>query len=352
MDENIKKIIEAGTKAPSGENAQPWRFIVSDNEIDVYNLPDRDRSLYNWEQCASYMANGAAIENITIAAKHFGFNPEVNTFPDTNKNHVAHIKLTPASPQKDSLFQYISMRSTNRKPYKTDPLSSHEIDILKGIFNNKDIGFYMTIDSNNKKTLGHAGSTNERVMFSNKHLHNFFFTHLNWTKEEDARKKIGFYIETLELPSPAKIFFKIIKSWPVINVLNKIGFYKTVGRQNGEINSKTGAFGCLTIKSTSPETFVNVGRILERLWLTSTKLGLSLQPLTGVLFFMYQIRAGNTEKFSSKQIAMIEEAYENIGRAFKIKPEEIITFMFRVGHADSPSAHSSRFNVNEVAEIK
>ena len=31
-DSDLKKIIEAGLKAPSGYNMQPWRFIVVQNE--------------------------------------------------------------------------------------------------------------------------------------------------------------------------------------------------------------------------------------------------------------------------------------------------------------------------------
>ncbi len=41
--------------------------------------------------------------------------------------------------------------------------------------------------------------------------------------------------------------------------------------------------------------------MFERLWLTVAKLGLSLQPLTGVLFFTRGIEAGETSKFSPEQ---------------------------------------------------
>jgi len=47
MKEVIKKIIEAGIMAPSGENCQPWRFEVRGNKISIFNIPERDTSLYN-----------------------------------------------------------------------------------------------------------------------------------------------------------------------------------------------------------------------------------------------------------------------------------------------------------------
>ncbi len=56
--EDIKKILEMAVYAPSGENCQPWRFEVRDSKIDIFNLPERDQSLYNHGQMASYFAHG------------------------------------------------------------------------------------------------------------------------------------------------------------------------------------------------------------------------------------------------------------------------------------------------------
>ena len=44
MIEDIKKIIEAAVQAPSGENCQPWRFEILNNNIKLFNVPERDQS--------------------------------------------------------------------------------------------------------------------------------------------------------------------------------------------------------------------------------------------------------------------------------------------------------------------
>lgn len=63
--EDIKKILEAAVQAPSGDNSQPWRFEIRDRdgEIRIFNIPERDKSLYNYGQMASCVAHGALIEN-------------------------------------------------------------------------------------------------------------------------------------------------------------------------------------------------------------------------------------------------------------------------------------------------
>lgn len=50
MKEVIKEILESAIYAPSGENNQPWKFRLKDNGIDVFNVPERDTSLYNFRQ--------------------------------------------------------------------------------------------------------------------------------------------------------------------------------------------------------------------------------------------------------------------------------------------------------------
>lgn len=97
MKEIIKKILEAAIHAPSGENNQPWKFLLKGNMIDVFNIPERDRSLYNFRQQGLFLAHGALLENIVIASSALACKVEINIFPNKrNPNHVANIILNKA----------------------------------------------------------------------------------------------------------------------------------------------------------------------------------------------------------------------------------------------------------------
>src|SRR3989344_3031731 len=192
MQNEIKKILEVAVNAPSGENAQPWRFTVKDNQIFIFNISKRDQSLYNFSQKGSLVAHGTLIENIVIATSQNGYKADISLFPDLQEpNLTAVIKLVETNPTEERFYPFIKERATNRKPYE-----------------------------NKKRALGEAASVNERVMFDNQFLHNFFFNHINWTEEEEKEKRIGFYIKTLELPPPARVLFKIIRYLPVIKIFN------------------------------------------------------------------------------------------------------------------------------------
>ncbi len=94
MKDIISNILSKAVYAPSGENSQPWRFEVIDNKIFLYNIPDRDNPVYNYNQRGSYFAHGALLENIDILAEDNGLKAETQLFPDQNvANLVATITL-------------------------------------------------------------------------------------------------------------------------------------------------------------------------------------------------------------------------------------------------------------------
>jgi hypothetical protein len=188
-------------------------------------------------------------------------------------------------------------------------------------------------------------------MLDNESIHGFFFNHINWNKKEDDEKKIGFYIETLELPPPAKMMFSVIKNWSVAKILNKVGFNKLVGKQNAAINDSSSAIGIIVAEGSTPIDYVKTGRVMQRMWLRITELNLSLQPLTGVLFFMLNIKAGETQHFSAKQVNIIREAHSKIETIFDVK-DKTIPFMFRVGDGGQPTARASRFSIDQAIEIQ
>lgn len=349
----IERILEAGNAAPSGENCQPWRFVVRGETIEVHLLPDRDRSAYSWGHRASFLACGAAIENMNIAASAAGFRADVTYFPNGHESwHVANLSLKKDDVvTADPLSLCIEKRVTNRKPYDAKSLlTNDEREQLLAAAKQTGSHFFLTEKREEINRLGRIGSTNEEVMLGNHAIHNFFFDHVNWTKVEDEKKKIGFYIKTLELPPPAEIMFKVFRHWQFMRILGAIGFRKVVAKQNGATNASASAIGALMISNIEPIDFVKVGRAIERVWLTATSLGLSFQPLTGVFFFKLKIFGGEEHIFSPHERSVITNAYQEASSICGAEGKHI-AFMFRVGRGDAPSAHAVRFPLAEVVEV-
>lgn len=339
----IRKLIDAGIRAPSGENCQPWKFIIKRNIIELYNLSERDNSLYNWGQRASYVAHGALLENMIITAQQFGYNLSIDLFPDgADPNLIAYITITKTTTKNDPLYDSIFKRSTNRKPYRDIPLSREEknqIITAGNVVSEKKV--YLRENPEEIQMLADLTALNEKILLENLKMHNFFFSHINWTKKEDRERGIGFYIKTFELSPPAQVAFNLFSYWKLLEIFNKIGASDFVVKQNAKVYNSSAAFCAIIIQNKNPEDFIVVGRIMQRLWLTATKLNLSCQPLTGILFLMRRIEVNDTKELSLQHVIAIKNAYEKMKHIFGVT-NGIIAMIFRLGQGDSPTAHAIR----------
>jgi len=355
--EVIEKILEAGIRAPSGENSQPWRFKIEGERVRLFNRPDADQSLFNFHQNGSFVAHGALLANMKIASAYFGCEAEIKLFPDeTIENLVATIDFKEAASKADPLFDAIAKRVTNRKHYDGSPLKDHEkkeLLMVQGAneYANKnpdaaDLAVRLVLIEDHEKIaqVARAASTSEMMLVLNKHVHDFFFSHVRWTPQENETQPNGFYVDTLELNAKQAKGFKMMRNWGAARILGKIGVAKQVGRDNEETYKTASAMVAVVIKEPMPRNLVLAGNVLEHAWLTATKLGLSVQPSTGALFLAEGIPHENWHSFSAKHRDALLGARQAIYEAFGVDPhKEHIAVIFRVGHAEPPSAQAARF---------
>lgn len=344
MKDIIQKILDIAVYAPSGDNSQPWEFIVKNNEIKIFNIPDKDNPYLNFQQSGSYVAHGALIENIVIAASQYGYAAEINLFPNPQEpDLVAVIKLEKTSPREELFYPFIKERCTNRKPYENRKLSEgQKRSFMHAPEEVGEGGKVILVDEEDKmKIIGEASSAMEQIALETKFLHKLFFADIVWTEKEEQEKKCGLYLKTMELPPPVQILFKVLKYWPAMNILNKIGFAKMAAKGNAKLYASGGAFGIVVTDGDSAKDFINAGRLTQRVWLKTTKMRLGLHPVTGILFLARRVIAGEAKELSEEHIQLIKKSYETIKSAFGVE-NGVIAMAFRIGYADKPSAKCSR----------
>jgi hypothetical protein len=358
MNPEIKQLIEAAIMAPSGENCQPWRFEVGESQIRLFNHPESDQSLYNFRQRGSLISHGAVLENMAIAGAGLGYKFKFDLFPDEGEpNLVALITWEKVSRQADPLASAITRRITNRKEFKMDPLAADDrVALEKAAASVKGGGAELKFitDRPTIDRLAKALSTNERVLFENKFLHHFFFDHIRWTKAEDTINPSGFFLPTLELSAPEAKGFSLFKNWPVVAVLKHLGLGKKVGAANLAKYRAASALLAFSLPAAAGEAdFVNLGRMMERVWLTATNHQFWLQPATGVLFINQRLSAGDSAHLNPKQKNLIKEAYREIEKDFGWAGQnKVITLLFRLGHGEPPSAQASRYALEYFYSLK
>ncbi len=343
MEGDIKKIIEDGVNAPSGENCQPWRFEVSSNKVSIFNVPNADRSLYNSNQKGSYIAHGALIENMHISALTHGYQETVTLFPNKEDDtHVADIVFVKGEHSRSPLYEAIFTRCTNRKDFTGEKLTQeNKKDLIDAVENASGHTLVLVDEDERVQNIGKALGLHEQVLFENKSLHDFFYEHILWS-HEDEHKSSGFYIKTLELLPPQLAAVKLFKNWSVLSVFNSIlGVSKKIGKENGEKYGKSGTFGTIILESSSAQDYVKVGRGVQRMWLSATTIGLALHPCNGVSYLVDYIHEHHDHAFSKKHAELLEEACREVKDGFGVEDKKL-AFVFRIGKAEPPTAHAKR----------
>lgn len=343
--EIIQKIIEAGVQAPSGSNSQPWRFEVSKNVIDVHMVPEKDHPVLNFRERGTILANGALIRNMLIAADHFGLNNTARFFPDaSDRNLTVKISLSEGvTPGSDKLFTSITKRATNRKPYEKRQLNENEkATIVRSLTEGapSSVVLKFTDDVEKIKILAEAASKNETVLFEDKCLHGLFFEEIVWTEREEKERKEGLYLKTMELQPPQAAALRIFKFWPIMRMVNGIGFAKNISRENAAVYARCSLYGAV-LCGDNDEDFLKAGMAIEGVWLAATAAGMSFHLQTGINFMWQRLRAGEGGDFSPKHAAIIREAYQNIVGIFGTEKTNIPA-IFRIGYDGEPSARSSK----------
>ena len=123
--DDLRELVRLATLAPSGHNAQPWKFRLAPGLIELY--PDRTRRLpaVDPDDRELWIGLGSALENLLVAAEHFGYHPNVTYQLDgTPADHIAvALERTAAAPaRRAGLFEAIRTRQCTRHEYGRQPV--------------------------------------------------------------------------------------------------------------------------------------------------------------------------------------------------------------------------------------
>ena len=119
----VRRIVEAAGAAPSIHNTQPWRFrVVGDDLLEVHGDPERMLWVADAHGRALHLSCGAALFNLSLAARTTGAKPLAWLLPDPQAEPtlMASVQLTrgrPATLGERELFGSIWQRHTSRAPF-------------------------------------------------------------------------------------------------------------------------------------------------------------------------------------------------------------------------------------------
>jgi len=338
----LNRMARAGALAPSGDNLQPWSFGTDGNTLLLRHDPHRDLSLFNVRGLASFIALGAALENVQIAASADAYEAKIETFPNgEDPDLIARVSFE-AGARPDPLAAYLGKRCTNRRLFEKRSVDPARLAALNISQQFPKIGLYWVQDQAKLKTLGQLIARADRLIFENQRIHSHLFSTLRWTREEVESTRDGLPIQSLELGGVGSRAFRALKKWPAVQFLNRFGFSRAAAAHSIQLMQRCSAAGLIAAPNLSPSSFLATGRAFQRLWLLATQAGLSLQPMTAIIFLQFRSRLKDFGGLTDEQRPFIDTLNRDLEAFFDLPNDMIPAMLFRVGFAADPSGRTMR----------
>jgi molybdopterin/thiamine biosynthesis adenylyltransferase len=333
----IYYLIQAGIRAPSGDNAQPWYFSWQNNEISLFLNPDADHSFFNVDQYASIISCGAVIENIRIAAQSLGFDTIIDHLPEPENNYMARIKLTSGSQkQVNSNDKAVWLRCTNRTRYSPQKVSEKILEeIKKEIDAFAGVNIHFVTQKSDLKKLARTIYKADRIRTEHKGLH-LHFMHMLRIKEKDIFSKCdGLPIKNLEAGPGGEIFLRLTKPWFVMQCMNYTGIGRLVALHSYCSILNSAGVALITVNTVNKKNFLIGGQALERAWISFQNQGISIQPMTAITLFHLRWLLHGKEEFTPRHQKLLTTAWKSWDKIFPDidsgKHGQVMLFRFGYG---------------------
>lgn len=348
----IEQILDLARWAPSGDNTQPWRFeIKNEQHVVIHGHDTRDHCVYDLEGHASQLSLGTLLETIRIAATGHGLETSIRRRDDAPETHpVFDVTFAEDSSVKESqLIPYIQVRSVQRRAMRTRPLSDREKHALElslgngyrmiwfeGLSGRWQVTKLIFKNAGLRLTLPEAYPTHRDVIAWNS----------RFSEDRIPDQAVGLD------PLTSRISRWALQRWERVSIMNRYLGGTILPRTQLELIPGLACAAHFAIvadaKPATIDDYIAAGRSLQRFWLTATQLGLFIQPeMTPIIFHEYvENNIPFTEDGQSmglaRKIATLFESTITTG------VNKHVVFMGRIGAGPSPSARSVRLPLAQL----
>ena len=263
IEEQLRFLVGYAVLAPSVHNTQPWAFAIEENQVRLFADQSRCLTAADRDMRDLYVSLGCALENLAIAAEHFGFRTNIQYFPSLESpTLVATITLVPNRGDSQSetfgLCRAITMRRTNHNRFDEERVNEHDLAHLRACCVEEDVTVHFTADERSMGLFSKLLIEADILRFSDR----------DYVKELEYWVRQGAYDTT----------------W-MVKKLYELACACRTGARRTDANIFKGApmLGVVSTAGNDRASQVRSGRVFERMFLRATTLGLSIEPITYVL---------------------------------------------------------------------
>ena len=341
----LLSIAHAASLAPSGGNAQPWRFELSDDEISFE--VDRSRHVtMDVRSRGSYVALGAALFNARVAAAASNLLGDVAVFPHgPTSDVVATLGLRPGTDESlAALYPSMLARCTNRRAGAPTPIDISLAASLADAVAQEGCRLHLVTDREHLSACAQVLGASERIRFLTPTLHREMMHELRFPGEDAST---GIDVRTLELSRSQLATLDVVRRADVMELLERWDAGDALGDSARSAVLSSSALAIVAAPSSSPHSYVHGGCAVERLWILASAAGMGVQPVSPVFVFAVQQADFDTlggDRWGGELRVLSERFREFVG----LDAGAATALVLRLSHATPPTARSIRLPLETV----
>jgi nitroreductase len=352
----IAELVGAGIQAPSAANHQPWEWVIAGGSLFLFHDARRSASL-DFLPDASYVALGAAAENVVLAAHERGLEVDLCPLPVPGDQRLAAAFRFFASPRAgrsephnwDELAAAIPLRHTNRCRWERQPLEPATVVCLRATAESvAGARLRLLTDDDELASIGQILGAADRVRLFHRPSHRDLMDELRWTPEEAETTRDGIDLATLELSPLDAAGLRICRDWAVVEQVRQWRGGRVLEQSAIRAVRGASAVALLTMPCSDLAAYFTGGRAMQRFWLAATRSRLAVQPLSALPYLFARFVRNGPGDFPAELAEELKALRERYRALFPINDQTAEIFLFRLGVAVQPSARSLRRPIADV----
>lgn len=338
MKEKLKKIIEASLFYPSGDNSQPFKFkITEENQVEIFHLSKRGKHKLNFDNVSSFISLGSVIESIKIAASTFKLEVR-STLKNliNDEGPICIISFKEGEIEEDPLAHFLLERKTDRRKFNGGDLLDLQVQKINSFENISDtqsvkIHFPKSFDSKFKKFIARC----ETYVFNDLEALWDILHWINFNSKDDILEKQGLPWKNLGLSRLDAFFISLVKkNHFLIHIFHLFGLNISIMLNALKLLNSSAGTILFTVDNFSNESAFELGKVLQRSWTHLCSIGYGVHPVSASCIPYYYLKKchklDKSPRIPLKARKFYKEAPEIYRDYFEID-ERVPLFMIRVG---------------------
>lgn len=307
ISDRLRFMLQYAVLAPSSHNTQPWKFRIDGNRIDLFMDETRWLKVCDDDQRELHISVGCCLENLLVAADHYGLRHQVKYLPDSyNPMHAVGVEfMDGGSAEIDSqFFPMIPVRHTNHGEYDGRSIPEDVQKQLSGCAE-PNIHVQLTSDQSIKQIVEELVVRADAIEFA----------------DPAFRKELGYWIGQ-GVFGTSWLMSKIGKL-----AVTHINMGISTAKKDSAVLMSSPVLGLISSEDNTRETQIKVGQIYQRLSLLAASFDIWCQPMS--------------------QIVQVKEIKQAVA---KIQPDPLLfpQLPFRLGFAEPEKQRTPRRSLTEV----